>query len=31
MGIAIQLGVYLVIGFLFGLGFNLAAKILKVK
>jgi high-affinity nickel permease len=31
MAIVIQLAVYLVIGFLFGLGFHLAGKILKVK
>lgn len=29
--IAIQFGMYLVIGFLFGLGFHLAGKILKIK
>jgi hypothetical protein len=31
MNIVIQLGLYLVIGFLFGLGFHLAGKILKVN
>jgi high-affinity nickel permease len=31
MAIVIRLGVYLVIGFLFGLGFHLAGKILRIK